>query len=137
MAMSELRNQLQSARREYQAMVYPGDLAADVLRRQSRTRIRRVLWSVPFAAAAAVALIIALHQPGKIVTPETPSQLTVAVAPTELLAPASPGLPGESSLMPAESSLLPPTQSLLAPAVPSLWDTSASDTTETNSKESV
>ena len=135
--MSQLRNQLQSTRRGYDAIVYPGDLAADVLRRRWQTHIRRVLWSVPFAAAAAVALVIVLHQPGKIVTPEKPSDVIAAVVPTELLAPASPGLPGEASLIPAESSLLPPTQSLLAPAVPSLWETSTSDTTEPSTKESV
>ncbi|MGA2497845.1 MAG: hypothetical protein ABSH20_08895 [Tepidisphaeraceae bacterium] len=135
--MSELRNQLRSARREYEALTYPGDLAGDVLRRQSRTRIRRVLWSVPFAAAAAVALAIVLHQPGKVVMPDQPAPVIVVQASTDMLAPVSPGLPGEASLIPPEPALLPPTQSLLAPAVPSLWETTTSDTTESNSKESV
>ncbi|MFI5381483.1 MAG: hypothetical protein ACHRHE_19470 [Tepidisphaerales bacterium] len=134
--MSDLRNQLQLGRREYQAIRYSGDLAADVLRRQPHIRWRRFWWAVP-AAAAAVALAIMLHRPVKIILPDQPSPVIVAQVSADLLAPVSPGVPVEASLIPPEPALLPPAQSLLAPSVPSLWETTTSDAAEPTTKESV
>ena len=51
--MSELRNKIESAKREYLAVKYPGDLALEV----SRPRRNIFIRLVPIAALAAAAVI--------------------------------------------------------------------------------
>ncbi len=136
--MSELRKQLRGFAREYAELRYPGDLAADILRRQSRSRWMR--WAAPLtmAVAAAVAVAVLLHRPDVVVRPVSgPEPEAVADVTMELLAPETPGLPGEATFVPSEAVLLPAGQSLLAPVVPSLWETSSLDITNPNTKEPV
>ena len=63
--MSKLRQQLQAAREQYQTARYPGDLVADVLRRQARRRRNWAIGMLPTAVAAAVAIAVILHRPAK------------------------------------------------------------------------
>lgn len=62
--MSDLRNQLEAARSEYESLRYPGNLAADVL---SRPRGRGMWWAAAAVTAIsglAAALFIATRTPG-------------------------------------------------------------------------
>ena len=54
--MSDLRNQLDSARREYESIRYPGDLGAEILPPLRHTTRR--IWN--FAAVAAIAAMVVL-----------------------------------------------------------------------------
>jgi hypothetical protein len=67
--MSQLRDQLRTARAEYEAGEYPGDLAVDVLPERPRLQLRR--WALvgagfgagSLAAAAAIALSLMTFLP--------------------------------------------------------------------------
>lgn len=56
--MSRLRQQLDDARREHLATRYPGDLAADIARTESRRSARRLIFGGSLAAAAIAACVM-------------------------------------------------------------------------------
>jgi hypothetical protein len=83
--MSDLRKHLDTAKRDYQSMRYPGNLAADILgatdaipiSRGRSTTMRIVGWSATISAvAAAIVLWVTLRPATQ--TPTTPSKPVIA-----------------------------------------------------------
>jgi hypothetical protein len=84
--MSELRNNLDRAKAEYQTLRYPGDLAGDVLPRAARRIWPMMATFAAIAVAAVVALALWLNAPARaphqlsvkspIKTPATPKVVT-------------------------------------------------------------
>ena len=114
--MSDLRKQLDAARREYREMRYPGDLASDVLR-PVRHWGRWLAVGGAIAAAAAIALVIRLQlaeQPttGIVQATETTSEMSLTALPVVSLA----ELPAGLQLSPPayDFSISPPSFSLVS-----------------------
>jgi hypothetical protein len=80
--MSEPRDHLEAARREYRAARYPGDLAAEIFAARSASGARSWVWTVgavaaTTAAAAALALFVLLHEApsdGGLVSDDNPAR---------------------------------------------------------------
>jgi hypothetical protein len=116
--MNDLRQQLESARSEYESVRYPGNLAAEVL--PPRTHIVRRLF-IGAAAMGAIAAAVALWMPIQPLTTRnvnTPMTISI-VKPTttsseESFAIAVPEVP----MFPEGIQLMPTDQSLALPSVP-------------------
>jgi hypothetical protein len=72
--MSQLRDQLQSLKRDYASARYPGNLADELLK-PARSPMRIVAWTTLATGIAAAILISLLHTPT--MTPKPPIQPTV------------------------------------------------------------
>jgi hypothetical protein len=128
--MSEFREQLQSAKREYADARYAGDLAADLFGRHSGrpSYVLRISLAVA-GIAAAVALFLTLY---KVLSPDGlptdgPMHPQIATTGSQMLdltlpaMPASPTLPEGTTLVPSFD------KSLTLPAMPSFPSLDGSD----------
>ncbi|MCC7351337.1 MAG: hypothetical protein IT446_12285 [Phycisphaerales bacterium] len=122
--MRQLRQAVERGREAYQAVRYPGDLAAQVLGRRQSWR-----WVLPMGgmAAAAAALVITLWPHHPVSAPQPPQPVaTVAGMATpspqtsdSLLAmPGMPELPSGIELMPKYQALSPQLGAMTFPSYP-------------------
>ncbi len=129
--MSDLRNQLQNAKADYESASYPGDLAADVFAQQATRSLS--FWRHGLAIAAGVAIVIGtamLMNPSRIdrnagsltyggkFLPTTGESPIVDI--TELAVLPAPEAIPESSSMPDDLPLVPSMTAESIPSPPSL-----------------
>jgi hypothetical protein len=140
MRMDSLVSIFKSARPQYEAAQYPGDLAVDIL--YAGRRWRWVGWAAAAVAVAAlVGMALLLRQPQSDDLYRTPIAMNpnpgtnvdmAAVAPaqangSEAIVPQFTELPAldsyrpEAPQWPENLVMVPPAQSLLVPTVPSFW----------------
>lgn len=147
--MSELREHLQKARDEHQAMQYPGNLARDIFAApvieyaDRNTQQRSVLFRILAGAgalsamAAAVVLFLWLHYSSVtvkkvyVMSPPPPQEATPFVLST------APMMPQNLQIVPRDlpSNLAPDYQPISVSSVPTFWDLN-SDSSDTSNKSS-
>jgi hypothetical protein len=127
--MSKLRQQLDTAKDAYTSAKYPGDLVADLRRREGFSPWRLLLPLAPFAAIAAVIALVVM------LMPEPPTKQigidTVALNPpaqtdvVDALLPEAMAMPSDAvTSMPAETLTVPSMTSV--PSMPTIptWSVS-------------
>jgi hypothetical protein len=105
--MSELRRELQGARERLRRETYPGDLAADVLRRVSGPRRRLAYWiggAVASAVAAGVAIMLLVHPHGTTAPPSGPTGVWPGTL-ARITPPGPPEMPSGIPLTPSYQSV--------------------------------
>ncbi len=150
--MSQLREQLQSLKAEYETARYPGNLAEELLASAHSSRMRIFGWTAFASGIAAAIVFVLMHftivtQPSpirptavavKIPATTSPSENTAVIPVTNIAE--APSFPSDSSLVPSGESLVPSASSFdfggmpSAPSLPSL-DLNADNASTT--KESV
>lgn len=138
--MSDLREQLRSAKAEYDALRYPGDLAGETLRHLHRPRRCVLGASLTALAAAVIATLLWMQRPATQVDPtlaSAPDGSGVATtSPTQFTfspidRPAWPQRPDSRDAFPAR-------QGISFPSVPSIpsWD-ALRESSLSNEQESI
>jgi hypothetical protein len=135
--MSDLREQLQAAQRDYAAVRYPGDLVADLRRTGARRPIVRAATIAPIAAAAVVAACLAIAVYVRRDNAELPVEPIVVVEATTESMPSWTDIDTPSWMIPTFQVMVPPAWSVV-PTAETLSSVIVSDTeSDSTTREAV